>query len=162
MLLSIGPQHDPGRTSHMVYRKKGSGEPPSGGKAWSSEEPSHSDEPPSRRGLDRQPGGKAKASRQGSGPSLRQGSGHGGPQASGQAGPRTPSSECSVCGRRTWLFALPGQNERYCFACSADVATSVLLKTEIDAATLAGQDANPLVAEFAQLSTRLLARAQSA
>lgn len=72
-----------------------------------------------------------------------------------------PSRECSVCGRRTFLFSLPGQTEKYCFECSADVATSILLRTEIDAATLAGQDADPLVAEFAQLSTRLLARAQS-
>jgi hypothetical protein len=71
-----------------------------------------------------------------------------------------PSPECSVCGRRTFLFGLPGQPEKYCFECSADVATSMLLTTEIDAATLAGQDAETLIAEFAQLSTRLLARAQ--
>jgi hypothetical protein len=38
----------------------------------------------------------------------------------------------------------------------------MLLTTEIDAATLAGQDASDLVAEFSQLSTRLLERAQSA
>jgi hypothetical protein len=42
------------------------------------------------------------------------------------------------------------------------MATSLLLTTEIDAATLAGQDANSLIAEFELLSTRLLARAQSA
>jgi len=73
-----------------------------------------------------------------------------------------PSRGCGVCGQRTFLFSLPGRNEKFCFECSADVATSILLRTEIDAATLAGQDANPLIAEFAQLSTRLLARAQSA
>jgi len=38
----------------------------------------------------------------------------------------------------------------------------MLLTTEIDAATLAGQPAGALNAEFAELSNRLLARAQSA
>jgi hypothetical protein len=37
-----------------------------------------------------------------------------------------------------------------------------LLTTEIDAATIAGQETNALVAEFEQLSHRLLERAQSA
>ena len=74
-----------------------------------------------------------------------------------------PSSlRCSVCGHRAELFELPGKPERYCLDCSADVATSIMLTTEIDAATLAGQDAEALVAEFAHLSNRLLARAQSA
>jgi hypothetical protein len=109
---------------HMVYRRKGSGEPAS------SEEPPSSEEASSRR-------------------------------EAGRASANTPRARCSVCGRRTFLFSLPGQNEKYCFECSADIATSILLRTEIDAATLAGQNADPLVAEFAQLSTRLLARAQS-
>jgi hypothetical protein len=73
-----------------------------------------------------------------------------------------PSPECSVCGRRGFLFALPGRSEKYCFECSADVSTSILLTTEIDAATLAGQDTNHLVAEFSELSARLLERAQLA
>ena len=42
------------------------------------------------------------------------------------------------------------------------MATSILLTTEIDAATMAGRKTNDLVAEFAQLSERLLERAQSA
>ena len=69
---------------------------------------------------------------------------------------------CSVCGRRTDLFELPGKSERYCLECSADVATSILLTTEIDAATMAGRETEVLVVEFAQLSHRLLERAQSA
>jgi len=74
-----------------------------------------------------------------------------------------PSSlRCSVCGHCAELFELPGRSEKCCLECSGDVATSILLTTEIDAATLAGQDAGLLVAEFAQLSNRLLARAQSA
>jgi hypothetical protein len=146
----------------MVYRRKGSGEPPSRGKALGSEEPSRSDEPPSTRGTDSAPGRKAGALRQGSGPaSVRT------PKARLSAyGPKSSeelsSTRCAICGHRTFLVGLPGRTDKYCFECSADVATSVLLKTEIDAATLAGQDANPLVAEFEQLSTRLLARAQSA
>ena len=71
-------------------------------------------------------------------------------------------SSCSVCGRYTELFELPGRTEKYCLQCSADVATSELLATEIDAATLDGRDTTPLVAEFAALSTRILLRSQSA
>jgi len=42
------------------------------------------------------------------------------------------------------------------------MATSILLITEIDVATLAGQEAEGLVAEFERLSNRMLDRAQSA
>jgi hypothetical protein len=35
------------------------------------------------------------------------------------------------------------------------VATSILLTTEIDAATLAGRDAEELIAEFAEVASRL-------
>jgi hypothetical protein len=74
----------------------------------------------------------------------------------------TSLSQCSVCGRWTELVQLPGRTEQYCLECSADIATSILLKTEIDAAILSGQESEGLVAEFAQLSKRLLERAQSA
>jgi hypothetical protein len=77
-----------------------------------------------------------------------------------EEGPAT--GPCSLCGRRTKLFNLPGRCEKYCLACSADVATSILLTTEIDEAVMHGQCAEALVAEFAQLSSRLLTRAQSA
>jgi hypothetical protein len=69
---------------------------------------------------------------------------------------------CSACGCRAELFELPGRIEKYCLECSADVATSILLTTEIDAAVIAGRSTNDLVTEFNELSTRLLARAQSA
>ena len=42
--------------------------------------------------------------------------------------------QCGVCGRRMELFELPGRSDRYCLACSADVATWILLTAEIDAA----------------------------
>lgn len=70
------------------------------------------------------------------------------------------SGRCSVCGHYAELFELPGRSEKYCLECSADVATSHLLATEIDAATLAGQDANSLITEFKLVNCRLLARAQ--
>ena len=70
------------------------------------------------------------------------------------------SARCSVCGHGAELFELPGRSEKPCLTCSADVATFILLTTEIDAATMGGHDAGALVAEFAQLSSRLLARAQ--
>jgi hypothetical protein len=69
---------------------------------------------------------------------------------------------CCVCGRVKELFELPERVEKYCLECSADVATSILLATEIDVAKIAGQDTEGLVVEFAELSSRMLERAQSA
>ena len=69
-------------------------------------------------------------------------------------------SHCSACGRQAELFDLPGRSEKYCLDCSADVATSVLLAAEIDAANKAGEQTGELVAEFLQMGRRLLARAQ--
>ncbi len=67
-----------------------------------------------------------------------------------------------MCGHRTDLFVLPGRRERLCLACSADLAIVAVLRTEIDAATFAGQDAEGLADEFAEYSRQLLTRAQSA
>lgn len=79
----------------------------------------------------------------------------------GPKGSVVPSSlQCSACGRQTELFELPGRREKYCLECSADVATSILLATEIDAAAMSGEDTGGLVAEFVQLGRRLLERAQ--
>ena len=69
---------------------------------------------------------------------------------------------CSVCGRITELVELPERIDRFCLACSADLATTVLLITEIDAATLAGRNTNALVSECTEISSRMLDRAQSA
>ena len=68
--------------------------------------------------------------------------------------------QCDVCRRRTELFELPGRREKYCLECSTEVATSILLTTEIDAATISGQDTAGLVAEFLQSRKRLLERAR--
>ena len=73
-----------------------------------------------------------------------------------------PAPQCSVCGHRNDLVELPGMNEKYCLECSADVATSILLKTEINAAWLSGQHYENLAAELAQLGRQMLERAQSA
>jgi hypothetical protein len=82
---------------------------------------------------------------------------------SGPKGSEEPSLlRCGVCGRRSELFELPGISEKYCWECSADIAASILLTTEIDAATLAGRESESLVAEFSELSHRLLERAQMA
>jgi len=70
--------------------------------------------------------------------------------------------QCSVCGLVAESFELPGRTEKYCRACSADVATAILLTTEIDAATLAGRSTNAMVCEFVDISRRMLDRAQSA
>jgi hypothetical protein len=69
--------------------------------------------------------------------------------------------QCASCGRQTELFELPGHKEKYCLECSADVATSILLATEIDAATVTGEDKAGLERELVQLGRRLLARAQT-
>jgi len=68
---------------------------------------------------------------------------------------------CCVCGRLTELFELPGRTEKFCLECSADMATALILTAEIDAATLAGQNANPLISEFAELSKNMLSRSQA-
>jgi hypothetical protein len=73
---------------------------------------------------------------------------------------RDAVERCCVCGRMKELFELPGRSEKYCLECSADVATAVLLTTEIDAATMAGLGTNSLVSEFSVISARILARAQ--
>src|ERR1700732_186563 len=69
---------------------------------------------------------------------------------------------CSVCGHLEELFELPGRAEKCCLECSADMATAMLLSTEIDAATLAGRSTEALVSEFPQVSSRMLERSQSA
>jgi hypothetical protein len=71
-------------------------------------------------------------------------------------------AQCSVCGRIEALFELPGRTEKCCLECSADLATAILLSTEIDAATLAGRSANALVSEFSEVSSRMLERGQAA
>ena len=70
--------------------------------------------------------------------------------------------QCSVCGWVGELLELPGRTDKFCLSCSADIATVLLLGTEIDAATVAGSNAEPLVSEFNEVSTRMLGRAQSA
>ena len=72
------------------------------------------------------------------------------------------SSQCSVCGRLAELFELPDRCGRCCLECSADIAAAAILATEIDAATLAGQNVSSLISEYEQLSARLLGRSQSA
>jgi hypothetical protein len=54
---------------------------------------------------------------------------------------------CRVCGRVTELAKLPGRIAKFCLTCSRDLATGVLLITEIDARTLAGRNRNELVSE---------------
>jgi len=45
-------------------------------------------------------------------------------------------SQCSICGRKEALFDLPGTTEKFCWGCSADFATIIVLTAEIDSATL--------------------------
>ncbi len=71
-------------------------------------------------------------------------------------------AQCSVCRRIEALFELPGRTEKCCLECSADLATAILLSTEIDAATLAGRSTNALMCEFSEISSRILERCQSA
>jgi hypothetical protein len=71
-------------------------------------------------------------------------------------------AQCSVCGRIEPLCELPGRTDQCCLECSADLATAILLSTEIDAATLAGRSTNALVSEFSEVTCRMLERSQSA
>jgi len=70
--------------------------------------------------------------------------------------------QCGVGGQQTELVALAGSTETYCLPCSADVATAILLMTEINAAKTAGQESESMQGELNQVSKRLLGRAQSA
>jgi hypothetical protein len=82
------------------------------------------------------------------------------------SGPKGTEQEligrCGVCGRFEEIFELPGRTEICCLECSADLAAAILLTTEIDAATLAGRAAEGMVAEFGEISERMLVRSQSA
>lgn len=69
--------------------------------------------------------------------------------------------QCGVCGRVKTLAELPGRPEQVCFECSADLATAILLSTEINAAAYAGTGTNRLLSEFSEISSRILERAQS-
>lgn len=71
-------------------------------------------------------------------------------------------SQCSICGRPEPLFDLPGTAERFCWGCSADVATIIVLTDAIDSATLAGVSADDLQSELCDISRRMLERSQSA
>jgi hypothetical protein len=71
-------------------------------------------------------------------------------------------AQCNVCGRLEELFELPGRIEKCCLECSADLATAILLSTEIDAATMAGRGTDALVSEFGEINGRMLERSQSA
>ena len=73
-----------------------------------------------------------------------------------------PAPRCSVCGHRADLVELPGMTAKYCEECSADVATTILLKTEINAAWLSGQRYEELANELALLGRRIHERAQAA
>jgi hypothetical protein len=72
-----------------------------------------------------------------------------------------PVGECIICGVRTELYGLPRVEGDYCLECSADIGTSLLLRTEIDAATMAGQRTDLLMAEFTSLTDQLVKRAQN-
>jgi hypothetical protein len=75
---------------------------------------------------------------------------------------RDPVGQCSVCGLAAELFDLPGRTEKYCLACSADLATAILLTTEIRAAAHGGRSTDAMVSEFGEIGRRMLDRAQSA
>jgi hypothetical protein len=81
-----------------------------------------------------------------------------GPKGTGQDKGR----HCSVCGVEAKLVQLPGRTEKYCLACSADLASTILLITEIDAATLAGRSTSAMLCELDDISCRMLHRSQSA
>ena len=72
------------------------------------------------------------------------------------------AGHCSVCGHATELMGLPEKVGISCLECSSDLAATDLLITEIDAATFAGRNANALIFEFEEISSRMLQRAQSA
>jgi hypothetical protein len=75
---------------------------------------------------------------------------------------RNAAKRCGVCGRVRDLFELPGRTEKFCLECSADLASVILLSTEIAAVTRAGRSASTLEPEVSEMSRRMLERSQSA
>jgi hypothetical protein len=71
-------------------------------------------------------------------------------------------AQCSICGRVEASFALPGTTEKFCWGCSADFATIIVLTTESDSKTLAGVCTDELQSELCDISRRMLERSQSA
>jgi hypothetical protein len=69
---------------------------------------------------------------------------------------------CSICGRIEPSFDLPGTTEKFCWGCSADLATILVLTDEIDSATLKGTRTDELLSELSDISCRMLQRSQSA
>jgi hypothetical protein len=71
-------------------------------------------------------------------------------------------AKCSICGRMEASFDLPGTTEKFCWGCSADLATIIVLTDAIDSATLAGVSTDDLQLELCHISRRMLDRSQSA
>jgi hypothetical protein len=82
------------------------------------------------------------------------------------SGPKGTKAElvakCSICGRMGASFDLPGTTEKFCWGCSADFATIIVLIDAIDSATLAGIPTADLQSELCDISRRMLDRSQSA
>jgi hypothetical protein len=82
------------------------------------------------------------------------------------SGPKSTKAEliakCSICGRMEASFDLPGTTEKFCWGCSADFATIIVLIDAIDSATLAGIPTDDLQSELCDISRRMLDRSQSA
>jgi hypothetical protein len=71
-------------------------------------------------------------------------------------------AQCSICGRIEASFDLSGTTEKFCWGCSADLATIIVLTDAIDSATLAGVSTDDLQMELCDISRRMLDRSQSA
>jgi hypothetical protein len=71
-------------------------------------------------------------------------------------------AKCSICGRIEASFRLPGTTEKFCWGCSADFATIIVLTDAIDSARLAGISTDDLQSELCDISRRMLDRSQSA
>jgi hypothetical protein len=69
---------------------------------------------------------------------------------------------CSICGGIEASFDLPGTKQRFCWGCSADLATILVLTDEINAAKGAGAGTDELLSEVSDISSRMLQRSQLA
>jgi hypothetical protein len=67
---------------------------------------------------------------------------------------------CCVCGRVEASFELPETTDKFCWGCSADFASIIVLAGEINTAKLAGVDPDELQSELCSISRRMLDRSQ--
>jgi hypothetical protein len=68
---------------------------------------------------------------------------------------------CDTCGRRAYLFQLPGRKDSNCAECCADIETLVLLYERLRIAECDGEDASDLQGELVSVLDSFMGRLEA-